>query len=259
MLIAARFLQGVGGALASAVILGMIVTMFPRRASRRRRSPSSRSSARPARRSGCCSAACSPRCSTWHWIFFVNVPIGIAAFCWLRGCSSGTGLGLRAGADAPGAVLVTGALMLGVYTIVDAESWALGARRRRRCSRVRRAPGDGGAAAAAARALEVRDVAGANVVQMVARRGHARHVVPGRAVPAARARLRRVRDRRSRSCPISLAIGVLSLGFSARLIMRFGARIVLLPALALMAAGLWLLGQAAVDGGTGSTCCPRCC
>ncbi len=45
-----------------------------------------------------------------------------------------------------------------------------------------------------------------------------------------------------------LAIGVLSLGFSARLIMRFGARSVLLPALALMAGGLFLLGQAGVDG-----------
>ena len=63
------------------------------------------------------------------------MPIGIAAFVLAsRLLAREDGLGLRAGADVPGAVLVTGALMLGVYTIVDAESWALGARRRRRCS-----------------------------------------------------------------------------------------------------------------------------
>ena len=65
---------------------------------------------------------------SWHWIFFVNVPIGIAAFVLAsRLLAREEGLGLRAGADVPGAVLVTGALMLGVYTIVDAA--VLGARR----------------------------------------------------------------------------------------------------------------------------------
>jgi MFS family permease len=58
MLIGARFVQGAGGAIASAVILGMIVTMFPSRASARRRSASTASSRRPARRSGCSPAAC---------------------------------------------------------------------------------------------------------------------------------------------------------------------------------------------------------
>jgi MFS family permease len=58
MLIGARFVQGVGGALTSAVILGMIVTMFPSRASRPRRSASTGSSRRAARRSGSSPAAC---------------------------------------------------------------------------------------------------------------------------------------------------------------------------------------------------------
>ena len=58
MLIGARFVQGIGGALASAVILGMIVTMFPSRASRRKRSASTASSPRPAARSACSPAAC---------------------------------------------------------------------------------------------------------------------------------------------------------------------------------------------------------
>ena len=53
MLIGARFLQGIGGALTSAVILGMIVMMFPSPRSRRRRSGCTRSSRCPAARSGC--------------------------------------------------------------------------------------------------------------------------------------------------------------------------------------------------------------
>ena len=64
MLIGARFVQGIGGALTSAVILGMIVTMFPQPPSRRKRSASTASSPRPAARSGCSPAASSPRRST---------------------------------------------------------------------------------------------------------------------------------------------------------------------------------------------------
>src|ERR1700676_3671304 len=55
----------------------------------------------------------------WHWIFFVNLPIGIAtALSARRLVPDERGIGLRAGADVPGAVLITSALMLGVYTIV---------------------------------------------------------------------------------------------------------------------------------------------
>ena len=57
VLIGARFIQGIGGALASAVILAMIVRMFPTAPSRRKRSASTASSPRPAARSACCSAA----------------------------------------------------------------------------------------------------------------------------------------------------------------------------------------------------------
>jgi predicted MFS family arabinose efflux permease len=55
----------------------------------------------------------------WHWIFFVNVPIGIvtAVFA-LRLLEDDQGVGLGEGADALGAALVTGALMLGVLTII---------------------------------------------------------------------------------------------------------------------------------------------
>jgi MFS family permease len=50
----------------------------------------------------------------WHWIFFVNVPIGIVTgVLALRLIEDDEGLGLEHGADVLGAVLVTGALMVG--------------------------------------------------------------------------------------------------------------------------------------------------
>src|ERR1700746_1157701 len=59
----------------------------------------------------------------WHWIFFVNLPIGIAtAVLALRVVPRDRGAGLGQGADVPGALLITGAMMLGVFTIVKPAS-----------------------------------------------------------------------------------------------------------------------------------------
>ena len=56
----------------------------------------------------------------WHWIFFVNLPVGaVTAIAALRVIERDRGAGLRAGADVPGALLITSAMMLGVFTIVD--------------------------------------------------------------------------------------------------------------------------------------------
>ena len=127
MLIAARFLQGVGGALSSAVILGMIVTLFPEPGEQARAIGVFSFVASAGASIGLLAGGVLTQTLDWHWIFFVNVPIGAAA--WLlaaRLLDPEVGAGWRAGADAPGAVLVTAALMLGVYTIVDAHSVALG-------------------------------------------------------------------------------------------------------------------------------------
>ena len=84
---------------------------------------------------------------SWHWIFLVNVPIGAASpRCSPSGsCPRHRGCGLRRGADLPGAVLITAALMLGVYTVVSRPPSVAGRRALRSLC--------GGAAVAAARRL----------------------------------------------------------------------------------------------------------
>ena len=118
-LIAARFIQGFGGAMTSAVILGMIVTMFTG-ARERTRAISLYSFVASAGASiGLLAGGILTEALNWHWIFFVNLPIGIVtAFLALRLIEDDEGLGLSAGADVLGAILVTCALMIGVLTII---------------------------------------------------------------------------------------------------------------------------------------------
>jgi MFS family permease len=67
---------------------------------------------------------------SWHWIFFVNLPIGlVTAALSARLLESDRGMGLRQGADVLGAVMVTAALMLGVYTIIQTSDYGLGSTR----------------------------------------------------------------------------------------------------------------------------------
>src|SRR3954471_1797756 len=118
-LIVARFVQGAGGALASAVVLGMIVTMFPEPREQAKAIGIYAFVASAGGSIGLVAGGVLTDLLSWHWIFFVNVPIGIAtALIAPRFVERDKGLGLSHGADAPGAVMVTSALMLGVYTIV---------------------------------------------------------------------------------------------------------------------------------------------
>src|SRR5947207_4784202 len=121
VLIAARFVQGVGGAMTSAVILGVIVTMFPEPEEQARAIGVYSFVAAAGGSIGLLAGGVLTQSINWHWIFFVNIPIGAAtALLAARLVDDDEGIGLRQGADVLGAVLVTGALMLGVYTILEA-------------------------------------------------------------------------------------------------------------------------------------------
>ena len=121
-LIAARFIQGLGGAMTSAVILGMIVTMFTEPRERTRAISLYSFVASAGASIGLLAGGILTEALNWHWIFFVNVPIGIVTgILALRLIEDDQGLGLDRGVDAIGAALVTGALMLGVLTIIRAS------------------------------------------------------------------------------------------------------------------------------------------
>src|SRR3712207_5523125 len=127
MLIAARFVQGAGGALASAVVLGMIVTLFPEPREQAKAIGIYGFVASAGSSIGLLAGGVLTEAISWHWIFFVNIPIGLAtAIFTLRLIDREEGIGLDRGADVPGALLVVGALMPGVYTIVEAADGGWG-------------------------------------------------------------------------------------------------------------------------------------
>src|SRR5215204_5932885 len=115
MLIAARFIQGGGGALASAVTLGMIVTMFPEPREQAKAIGVYGFVASAGGSIGLLAGGVLTEAISWHWIFFINVPVGIATIVLTkRLVQAPTGIGLGEGADVPGAVVLTAGLMLGV-------------------------------------------------------------------------------------------------------------------------------------------------
>src|SRR5437773_1511030 len=127
MLIAARFVQGIGGAVSSAVILAMIVTLFPEPDEQAKAFGVFSFVASAGAAIGLLAGGLITQAVSWHWIFFVNLPIGVAtAVVSARLLSSDRGIGIGEGADVLGALLVTAALMLGVYTIVESSDYGLG-------------------------------------------------------------------------------------------------------------------------------------
>src|SRR6266567_4231105 len=120
MLIVARFVQGIGGAVSSAVILAMIVNLFPEPLERAKAFGIFSFIASAGAAVGLVAGGLITQTVSWHWIFFVNLPIGVAtAILATRLLETDHGIGLGEGADVVGALLVTAALMLGVYTIVQ--------------------------------------------------------------------------------------------------------------------------------------------
>ncbi len=99
ILIAARFIQGVGGAMTSAVVLGMIVTMFTAPAERAKAIGVYSFVASAGASLGLLLGGALTQTLSWHWIFFVNLPIGLATALWaVRLLAPEPASGLRQGA-----------------------------------------------------------------------------------------------------------------------------------------------------------------
>jgi EmrB/QacA subfamily drug resistance transporter len=254
-LVAARFVQGVGGAMTSAVILGMIVTMFHDAREQAKAIGVFAFVASAGGSVGLLAGGVLTQSINWHWIFFVNVPIGIAtALAARRLVPDAHGIGLREGADVPGAVLITSALMLGVYTIVGPaakQGWA---------SASTLLLGAGSIALLVAflarevhaasplmplRIFRSRPVAAANAIQILSVAGmfgmfflgalYLRRVLGYDALQIGLAFL-----------PVTIAMGTLSIRYSERIFMKLGARRALLAGLTPVLAGLALFALAPV-------------
>jgi EmrB/QacA subfamily drug resistance transporter len=257
VLVVARFVQGVGGAMTAAVVLGMIVTMFPEPREQAKALGVYAFVASAGGTIGLLAGGVLTQSISWHWIFFINIPIAIAtAFLALRLVDRDEGIGFGDGTDVPGAVLVTSSLMLGVYTIVKPAAdygWGSG-----------RTLGLGAAALALLVAFVVREatarnpliplrifrsrnVSGANVVQALLVAGmfgmffmgalYMQRVLGYDALEVGLAFL-----------PATLIMAVLTVRYSEPLITRFGARTTLIPGMVLVAIGLAVFTLAPVDG-----------
>jgi EmrB/QacA subfamily drug resistance transporter len=122
-LIAARFLQGIGAAAQASVILAIIVTEFPEAAARGRAMSAYVFVSVAGGSLGLLAGGLLTQALSWHWVFFVNVPIGVATFVLAHALiRSDRGLGLGHGVDWLGSLLVTASLMGAIYAIVGATT-----------------------------------------------------------------------------------------------------------------------------------------
>ncbi|HVT65725.1 MAG TPA: DHA2 family efflux MFS transporter permease subunit [Mycobacteriales bacterium] len=127
MLVAFRAVQGVGGALATAVGFALVVTLFSEPAQRAKAMGITGFVASGGGAVGVVLGGVITDALSWHWVFLVNVPIGIgvcALVLRLVDETSTAATGRRL--DVAGALVVTSALMLAVHTVVKANSagWA---------------------------------------------------------------------------------------------------------------------------------------
>jgi EmrB/QacA subfamily drug resistance transporter len=127
MLIGARFLQGIGAAAQASVILAIIVTEFPEVADRARAMSAYVFVSVAGGSLGLLAGGLLTQALSWHWVFFVNLPIGAVTF--LLGNAlirSDSGLGLGHRVDWLGSLLVTASLMGAIYAIIEATNHGWG-------------------------------------------------------------------------------------------------------------------------------------
>jgi EmrB/QacA subfamily drug resistance transporter len=254
MLIGARLFQGAGGAVASAVILAIIVTEFPGARDQARAMGLYAFVSAGGGSIGLLAGGALTQSLDWHWIFFVNVPIGVIAFlAGARLIEENKGLGLSGGVDILGSVLVTLATMLGAFAIVKSSEYGLFS------ARTLAAAGASLALLAGflvlesrisnpimpLRILRLRMLMGSSLVRGLLVTGmfsafflgslYLERVLGYDAIDTGLAFL-----------PLTISIAVMSMGVAARFVNRFGAVRTLAAGLSGIVAGLLLLSQQGV-------------
>jgi EmrB/QacA subfamily drug resistance transporter len=256
LLIAARAVQGFGGATASAVALSLMMLLFTEPRERAKAMGVFGFVASGGGSIGVLLGGVLTDLLNWHWIFLVNLPIGVLVYMLsLRLLPADRGAGSAASLDVAGAVTVTSALMLAVYAIVNGNQagW----------TSLRTLGLLGGAVAVLAAfiaielrvpsplvplgLLRLRNLATANVVGVMWAAAlfawffmsalYLQLVLGYSPLQVGLAFL-----------PGNIIMGAFSLGLSARLVMRFGVRAPLATGLLLAAAGLALFARAPVGG-----------
>nr|QEO74764.1 Drug resistance transporter, EmrB/QacA [uncultured bacterium] len=240
-LIAARFLQGAGGAMASAVVLGMIVTMFPEPKLRAKAIGVFSFVSAAGASIGLLAGGVLTDAISWNWIFFINIPIGVVATVFAARFDADRGSGLGRGADVVGALLVTSGLMLLVYAIVEPGQLGLVAVAAALLVAFVVRQAKARTPLLALRIFRSRQVSAANVIQVLMVAGlfgfqflgalYLQQVLGYDALRTGLAYL-----------PVTIAIAAVSL------FVRLRPRLALNGGLALVAVALLLLAQAPVDG-----------
>src|ERR1700716_2497268 len=248
-LIAARLLQGVGAAMSAGVILALIVTGFPKAEERAQAMSIFMLVVAGGGSLGLLAGGTLTQLINWHWIFFINLPIGVGTMLlgsWL--IEEHEGLGLSHGVDIAGSLLVSAATVVGIYAIVTAAEtgWA---------SAHTLAFGAAAFVLLAAffvvearipnpilplRILRLRSLTGASAARALVATGmfttfflgalYLQHVKGYSAFNTGLAFL-----------PSTLGLAALSLGISARLMRTFGPRALLIPGLATITIALGLM------------------
>jgi len=255
-LIGARAVQGIGGAVVSAVALSLIVTLFTDPAERAKAMGAFGFVAAGGGSIGVLLGGILTDALDWHWIFLVNVPIGVAVFALCLALLPGSRAHATARRlDVAGAVTVTASLMLAVYAIVNGNDvgWTT--------ARTLGLLAAASALMALFLALEARVRSPLMPLGLLRLRNLATSNVVGILWAAAMFAwfflsalyLQLVLGYSPLEVglaflPGNLIMGIFSLGLSAKLVMRFGIRLPLAAGLSLAGVGLVLFARAPVDG-----------
>ncbi len=252
LLVASRFVQGIGGALSSSVIVAIIVTEFPSAAERAKAMSAYVFVAVGGGSVGLLAGGVLTQALSWHWIFFVNVPVGVATL--IAGTFllvDNVGLGIRQGVDWFGSVLVTASVMVVIYAIVTASTYGWGSAHTLGLLGLALALGVGFLVLESRlarpimplRILRLRTLTGSAVVRGLLVIGmfstffigalYFEHVLGYSPVKTGLAFL-----------PQALAMAGMSAGITAKLVGRFGDKAVMYPAMVLAAGGLFLFASA---------------